>query len=119
MVYTIELYGYQEDDIFTMTDEKENEGTNRWPSKNNIVGLLLTTCSGLHVSPPGKIELQFEAMDIFVRDSSSQDKLVFYCELLHRFTFPYSSNFVDAGHCGRDEDDGVHGCSCESNFHYF
>lgn len=44
----IELYGYREDDIFTMTDEEENDGTNRWPSKENIVGLLLTTCSGLH-----------------------------------------------------------------------
>jgi len=119
MVYTIETYGYHEDDIFTMTDEKENKGTNRWPSKNNIVGLLLTTCSGLHVSLPGKIKLQFEAMDIFVRNSSSQDKLVFYCELLRRFTFAYSSIFLDAGHCGRDENDGTHGCSCESDFHYF
>jgi len=55
MLYTIELYGYPEADIFTMTDEEENKGTNRWPSKVNIVSLLLTTCSELHVSPPGKI----------------------------------------------------------------
>ena len=47
----IELYGYHEDDVFTMTDEEENEGTNRWPSKENIVGLSLTTCSGLHAHP--------------------------------------------------------------------
>jgi len=56
MVYTIELYNYRGDDIFTMTDEKENKGTNRWPSKDNIVGLLPTTSSGFHVSLPGKIE---------------------------------------------------------------
>ena len=119
MVYTIELYGYREDDIFTMTDEEENKGTNRWPSKENIVSLLLTTCSGFHFSLPGKIELQFQAMGKFVCNSSSQDALVFYCELLRCFTFACSSYFLDAGHCGRIENDGTQGTSCESDFRYF
>jgi hypothetical protein len=57
MVYTIELYGYHEDNIFTMTDEEENRETDRWPSKDNIVGLLFTTCSRSLVSLPGEIEL--------------------------------------------------------------
>ena len=119
MLYTTEHYGYREDDIFTMTDDEENKGTNRWPSKENIVSLLLTTCSGLHVSPPGQIELQLRAMDRFVCNSSSQDALVFYCELLRRFTFACSSYFLDAGHCGRNENDGTRGRSCESDFRYF
>ena len=38
MVDTIEIYDYREDDIVVMTDEEENKGTKRWPSKENIVG---------------------------------------------------------------------------------
>jgi len=38
MVDTIEIYDYHEDDIVVMTDEEENKGTKRWPSKDNIVG---------------------------------------------------------------------------------
>jgi len=69
----MELYGYRAYNIFTMTDEKEDKGTDRWPSRYNIL----------------------EAMDVFVRNSSSQDSLVFYY----------------AGHCGRNENDGTHGYS--------
>jgi hypothetical protein len=37
MVDTIEIYDYHEDDIAVMTDEEENKGSKRWPSKANIV----------------------------------------------------------------------------------
>ena len=46
MVDTAEIYDYHEDDIVVMTDEEENKETNLWPSKENIVGFLLTACSG-------------------------------------------------------------------------
>ena len=71
---------------------------------------------GIAHSLPGKIELQLRGMDKFVYNSSSQDALVFYCELLRRFTLACSLCFLDAGHCGLSENDGTQGCSCEFDF---
>ena len=33
----IEVYNYREQDIFLMTDNKENKDTEMWPSAENIV----------------------------------------------------------------------------------
>ncbi|KAI0261893.1 caspase domain-containing protein [Gloeopeniophorella convolvens] len=53
---TTAIYKYREEDIFLMTDEERNEGTDRWPSKPNII----------------------KAMHLFVKDASSEDAFVFH-----------------------------------------
>ncbi|KAN0118334.1 Caspase domain containing protein [Russula decolorans] len=52
----IDLFRYREEDIFVMTDEEKNAGTEHWPSKENI----------------------FRAMDNLVRDATPGDAFVFY-----------------------------------------
>ncbi len=37
---TLEVYYYREQDIFLMTDEESNKGTEMWPSAQNIVRLI-------------------------------------------------------------------------------
>jgi hypothetical protein len=37
---TLEVYYYREQDIFLMTDEEGNKGTETWPSAKNIVRLV-------------------------------------------------------------------------------
>jgi hypothetical protein len=81
MVDTTEIYDYHDDDIVVMTDEEENKGTKHWPSKDNIVGFLITGYSVWYAHSPGEIELQLRAMDDLVRSSSSHDAFVFFCEL--------------------------------------
>jgi hypothetical protein len=82
MVDTIEIYDYHDGDIVVMTDEEENKGTKHWPSKENIVGFLITGYSAWYAhSPAGQTELQLRAMDDLVCNSSSHDAFVFFCEL--------------------------------------
>ena len=84
MVYNIEIYNYHEDDICVMTDEDGNNGTKLWPSRENIVGFLLTGYSKRY----SLTEFQLRAMDDLVYKSSSQDAFVFFCELFCvRFAF--------------------------------
>ncbi|KAF8469276.1 caspase domain-containing protein [Russula ochroleuca] len=52
----IDLFRYREQDIFVMTDEEKNVGTEHWPSKENIL----------------------RAMDNLVRDATPGDAFVFY-----------------------------------------
>lgn len=37
LIAAIDLFHYREQDIVVMTDEEKNVGTERWPSKENIV----------------------------------------------------------------------------------
>jgi len=48
----IDLFHYREEDIFVMTDEEKNLGTERWPSKENIVSYFFFFLEGrspLHI----------------------------------------------------------------------
>ncbi len=47
----IDLFHYLEEDIFVMTDEEKNVGTEHWPSMENIVSffLILAGFSRLHI----------------------------------------------------------------------
>ena len=71
-----------------MTDKKKNVGTERWPSKKNIVSffLFLVGCSPLHIhSRWQNKKIQLRAMGNLVRGATPGDVFVFYCELLRRF----------------------------------
>ncbi len=39
-VTVIDLFHHREQDIFVMTDEEKNVGTEHWPSKENIVSFF-------------------------------------------------------------------------------
>lgn len=47
-IVAIDLFHYSEQDIFVMTDEEKNMGTERWPSKENIVSIF-AECSRLDI----------------------------------------------------------------------
>ena len=49
-VAAIDLFHYREEDIFVMTDEEKNVGTEHWPSKENIVSFFFhARCPRLHI----------------------------------------------------------------------
>jgi hypothetical protein len=41
-VTVIDLFHYRGEDIFVMTDEEKNVGTEHWPSKENIVSFFFS-----------------------------------------------------------------------------
>ena len=89
----IDLFHYREDDIFAMTDEEKNAGTERWPSKENIVSYSFffsraRGARGCTFTHAGKNkQIQFRAMDNLIRDATPGDAFVFYCEILRHFVF--------------------------------
>jgi hypothetical protein len=125
----IDLFHYREEDIFVMTDEEKNVGTEHWPSKENIVsdyfffsrGARLP-CSWLHIHSHWKNnQIQLRAIDNLVGGATPGDAFVFYCELLS-FCATLSSSVhhlisIDAGHGGRnDVVGGNRTCECKYNF---
>jgi hypothetical protein len=72
-----------------MTDEEKNVGTERWPSKENIVSLFsLAGYSRLHIhSHWQNKQNQLRAMVNLVKGATPGDAFVFYCELLRHFAF--------------------------------
>lgn len=85
LIAAIDLFRYREQDIFVMTDEEKNVGTEHWPSKENIVSFVLVGCSRLHIHLHWQIQLR--AMDNLVRDATPGDAFVFYCVLLRHISF--------------------------------
>ena len=64
-----------------MTDEEKDVGTERWPSKENIVRFFfLAGCPRLLIK-----QFQLQAMDNLIRGAAPGDSFVFYCELLCHF----------------------------------
>ena len=96
-----------------MTDEEKNVGTERWPSKENIVSFffprwVLAGCTLNKFScRPWTISLKMRLPEM---PSSS---IVSFCA-----TFSSSLDLIsiDAGHGGRNDVDGNHSCACKSVF---
>jgi hypothetical protein len=83
----IDLFHYSEENIFVMTDEEKNVGTEHWPSKKNIVSFFfLAECPHIHSHWQNK-QIKLLAMDNLVRGATPGDAFVFFCELLRYFAF--------------------------------
>lgn len=118
----IDLFHYREDDIFAMTDEEKNAGTERWPSKENIVsysfffsrgpGVLAAahslTLAKINKSSSGPWTILLE-MQLPEMPSSS---IVRFCATLSSSVDLIS---IDAGHGGRNDVEGNHACACRSD----
>ena len=54
-VAAIDLFHFYEQDIFVMTDEEKNVGTEHWPSKENIVGSSRGVLAVVYPLTPAKL----------------------------------------------------------------
>jgi N-acetylmuramoyl-L-alanine amidase len=103
-----------------MTDEEKNVGTERWPSKENIVSFFFLSrgtrgCTFTHTGKTNKISCGPWSILLKVQLPEMPSSFtVSFCA-----TLPSSVDLIsiDAGHGGKDDVvGGDHACACKYDF---
>jgi hypothetical protein len=101
-----------------MTDEEKNVGTERWPSKENIVSFSLSRgargCTFIHTGKINKFSCGPWSILLKVQlPEMPSSSIVSFCVTLSSSVDLIS---IDAGHGGRNDVGGKHACACKSDF---
>ena len=86
-----------------MTDEEKNVGTERWPSKENIVSFFFMWTRSARGCTLNKFSCR----------PWTSSSIVGFCATLSSSLDLIS---IDAGHGGRNDGEGNHACACEIDF---